>query len=527
MNQAEMTDQEKEFLHAKTYDEMINWNVRLEREIPLISKELSPGTLLDVACSSGRHSFALENHGFQSFGIDISPSMIQLANELKSENAEFEGLQATFHVFDATANDLVSQIADIRSSTDQSTYFDNAILLGNAIANTGSLDAGKRLIKNIFLLLRPGGRFFMQTVHRPSKPHYNPLRKLKNGIIVQRIMVPDPQMPDTELQDHNMVLHVNQINADTAEYESKAAENLFYMYTLAEMTKLLQTTGFGNIETYGGYANEPTTEEDGATIIWIIEKPEILIYDKTKTLFSEYANLNPDQIKANTLKIWQSAAQLQFYRCIQSYRFLFPRITSHPTYSKLDFSAISGKIVDVGCFMGTDLRQMILDGANPAQTVGIDISEEFIMLGKQLFEDTDRLETKFYVLDVSQAEVVSTKLSGLKNKVGLLHAGSFFHLLDEQALDTFLGHVSQLMLDGGIILGRTLGNHTPQQITADINSRHSRPILYHSPASLHARLEKFGFKNIEIEIADDQTPVGERSPANYHSLMFYGVYSRN
>ena len=62
---------DRQYESAKQYDEMVPWDKRLARELPLLLEYLIPGTVLDLACSSGRHSFALEKKGFKAVGVDI------------------------------------------------------------------------------------------------------------------------------------------------------------------------------------------------------------------------------------------------------------------------------------------------------------------------------------------------------------------------------------------------------------------------------------------------------------------------
>jgi SAM-dependent methyltransferase len=60
----------------------------IERIIRLL--EPLPGSrMLDIACGRGRHSLSLANKGFDVTGIDISPSMIEVAQTLANENLHF------------------------------------------------------------------------------------------------------------------------------------------------------------------------------------------------------------------------------------------------------------------------------------------------------------------------------------------------------------------------------------------------------------------------------------------------------
>ncbi|MBE7559437.1 methyltransferase domain-containing protein [bacterium] len=67
---------------ADWYDSMIDWPARLAREIPTLSGFLrghGARRVLDVACGSGRQSWALAAQGFQVVGIDLSEAMLARA----------------------------------------------------------------------------------------------------------------------------------------------------------------------------------------------------------------------------------------------------------------------------------------------------------------------------------------------------------------------------------------------------------------------------------------------------------------
>ena len=128
-------DQEA-FMSAKAYDKMIPWENRLKREIPFMVEFFYPGKVLDVACSSGRHSFELEKYGFHSLGIDVSEEMIFIAQGLKAKkNAKSEFL----------AMDVTKPILPEIKEMGLDSLYDNALFVGNAIAKIGRASCRERV----------------------------------------------------------------------------------------------------------------------------------------------------------------------------------------------------------------------------------------------------------------------------------------------------------------------------------------------------------------------------------------------
>ncbi|MHA2503899.1 MAG: methyltransferase domain-containing protein [Candidatus Kariarchaeaceae archaeon] len=516
---------------AIMYDQMINWEARLKRELPKIVEFFDSangfrGSVLDVACSSGRHSLGLAEIGYQPVGIDISEPFISLANNLAKEHPQGQNCQ--FFVLDGTQAELVQQF--------EGTYFDHAILLGNAIANMGSFEAARQLMRHIFILLKPEGSFFVQTIHRPSQLWYNPLRRRKNAVI-QRIMVP------VQGQTHNVVLHVNQMVVQEGEvalepgpddgddwkepeipyYLRKSSDNTFFMFTHDEFVSLVTEIGFDVESVLHHYGSDPVQQIDGETQTWRLRKPAIELTEAGISLFSQYANLDIDEIKARTLKVWQKLMLREWYHCMRSYRFLHPRIVAHPRYSDVVNLVVSEPeipVLDVACFMGTDLRQLSLSGAKNLH--GLDIYRDFIEAGNTLFGDKDSSTINFHVFDVltddfikiEGRKAVGGKFSEFASTFGVIHAGSLIHLLSHADGVALVQRMLVLLREGGVFFGRTVGSSVPIEQSEGLRYRHSLD-------SLTSLFKDSGFSDVEVVEMPRNGPVGESSSDTVLQLAFY------
>ena len=97
------------------YDQSINWDARLRRELPFFLDALSESggsRVLDMACGSGRHSVALALEGADVVGFDNSTGMIQAAKELAAEN----GVATRFVVADMTNLDCAKSYIFLNTS---------------------------------------------------------------------------------------------------------------------------------------------------------------------------------------------------------------------------------------------------------------------------------------------------------------------------------------------------------------------------------------------------------------------------
>ncbi|MHA1401915.1 MAG: hypothetical protein ACTSQE_16310 [Candidatus Heimdallarchaeaceae archaeon] len=170
-----------------------------------------------------------------------------------------------FIVADASSSGLV-QLLEVKGFN----TFNNAILLGNSIANMGSYNKAKQALKNIYDLLKQGGRFITQTINKPSKPHFIGLRTLKNSVL-QRIMIPVCLEDEDDLNSHNIELYFNSIDLKKKIYVDRRISKL-YMFEAKNYEFLVKKIGFEIVEKFGGFNKEDFTGDGAKTALWVLEK---------------------------------------------------------------------------------------------------------------------------------------------------------------------------------------------------------------------------------------------------------------
>jgi 2-polyprenyl-3-methyl-5-hydroxy-6-metoxy-1,4-benzoquinol methylase len=153
---------------ALIYDHSIDWNLRLQRELPFLLeliKTKKPARILDLACGSGRHAVALALEGHQVIGIDLSPQMINAA----TAHATAKGVNVHFYTADMTHTEATVE-----------GPFDLIICLGNSLALLPTIHAIKSTIQNAHSLLKKQGWLLTQTLNfeeiRHSKFRFFPLK---------------------------------------------------------------------------------------------------------------------------------------------------------------------------------------------------------------------------------------------------------------------------------------------------------------------------------------------------------------
>lgn len=196
---------------------------------------------------------------------------------------------------------------------------------------------------------------------------------------------------------------------------------------------------------------------------------ESTLNESAKTLLRDYSHIPDDEINHHIDQIRKEAFKVAPYPCIGMFQFLDLSLKSMTkVYPEiLDRVKNGDKFLDLGCCLGQEIRQLVLDGAPSANTYGSDLYEGFFAVGYKLFEDskdsvladgTRRLDTTFIAADVfDDNSRLVTELAGMMD---IIYTGAFFHLftLDEQ--EKAAARVVQLLAPkpGSLIVGRQSGS---------------------------------------------------------------------
>ncbi|MHA2142789.1 MAG: class I SAM-dependent methyltransferase [Candidatus Thorarchaeota archaeon] len=138
---------------ALAYDNSIDWESRLNRELPFLESfmiKAKTNRVLDMACGTGRHAVALATQETQVTGFDTSESMITAA----LSHAKSAGANVDFY------------IADMRNfSSKVEGSFDIVLCLGNSLALLPSFKELQKVIQDVHIVLASSGSFIFQVLN--------------------------------------------------------------------------------------------------------------------------------------------------------------------------------------------------------------------------------------------------------------------------------------------------------------------------------------------------------------------------
>jgi len=180
------------------------------------------------------------------------------------------------------------------------------------------------------------------------------------------------------------------------------------------------------------------------------------------------------------------------YACIGRWRFLDLYITALPEYPDVLSRIKAGAtFLDAGCCFGYVLRQLAADGAPPSRLVGLDLRQEYIDLGYELFRDRATFGARFLAGNMLDAADVS--LAPLDGAIDIVHAASFFHLFswaDQVRLGVRLVRFFKPDAKEALVFGRQRGSCAPLARVGRDGEDLAR--YDHNPATLQELWDEIG-----------------------------------
>ena len=225
---------------------------RAEKESAFVASvlDLKPGSsVLDLCCGQGRHSVNLAKRGFKVTGLDLNPDYVELAQQAaKASNVAIETVAADMrkipfeNKFDAIVN-MYSSFGYLESEAEDLKVLESAVKA-----------------------LKRGGSLLLDMLNREwAIDNYiqNDWHTGEDGTLyVER--------RDLDLATSRM--HVHFIVVDPKGGRRESVGHNIRLYTLTEMTRLLDRVGLRLTEVFGGFDNEPYAITTRRMII-IAEKP--------------------------------------------------------------------------------------------------------------------------------------------------------------------------------------------------------------------------------------------------------------
>lgn len=180
---------------------------------------------------------------------------------------------------------------------------------------------------------------------------------------------------------------------------------------------------------------------------------------------------------------------IRSYPCTGLGVWLVPFISRSPAYPTILQRLHAGAtLMDVGCFLGGDMRRLVFDGAPSANLYGVDIVSHWDV-GYALFRDQGRFGAHFIEADILSSE--DPALLALRGRVDIISISAVMH---QWAWKDQLEAAKKLVAfakPGALVLGYQIGNVEGKQV---MSRTLQVPQWRHDPASFAEMWNQVGAK---------------------------------
>jgi len=180
------------------------------------------------------------------------------------------------------------------------------------------------------------------------------------------------------------------------------------------------------------------------------------------------------------------AWDIRAYPCTGVGAWIVPQLCKLPVYPDILQRLKDGDtLVDVGCFVGHDLRRLVFDGAPSRNLYGIDIANHWDV-GYDMFQDRGRFGATFVEADIlSEAPA----LGQFKGKVDILSITQVLHQWDWDGQIRAAKILATFTKPGSMIVGNQIGNPNAREVTLGAISV---PMWRHNPESFERLWNQVG-----------------------------------
>lgn len=235
---------------SESYDVMVDWKERLEREEPFfrsLFERVGARRVLDVGCATGGHVLCFADMGLEAVGVDPSLEMVRRAEARAGGRPRVRFLQAGF-------GELAKRVGGV---------FDVVTCLGNTLPHATTRPRLDRALADMAAVLRPGGLLAIQQLNYDRiLAERRRFLGVSSGI---RDGIEHLFFRFYDFDGENLTFNVVTFKKDAGRWGFQVDSTPLRAIRWAELSEALSGAGFGSVEWYGGYdrsAFDPSSSND-------------------------------------------------------------------------------------------------------------------------------------------------------------------------------------------------------------------------------------------------------------------------
>ena len=251
-----MKDEQNQFYTSisKYYSEIFPYKPMQLQFVKKRVGELTEKKILDIGCATGELAFNLVKEGANVLGIDLNKDLLDQAigcggfQSADSSKSELE--PAKNRVAPPNPKFQVGNMLELETDF-QAGLFDSVLCFGNTLVHLQSLELIQRMLKGVFVVLKPGGHFLLQILNYDfildEQVSQLPLIDTENIRFIRKYKFVNNSrlirfQADLEIKKENRI-----VSNETSLFALKSAE----------LVNLLKRSGFTDIELFSNFKQDP------------------------------------------------------------------------------------------------------------------------------------------------------------------------------------------------------------------------------------------------------------------------------
>ncbi|TVY83564.1 Methyltransferase ausD [Lachnellula suecica] len=226
---------------------------------------------------------------------------------------------------------------------------------------------------------------------------------------------------------------------------------------------------------------------DRKDVIWYFHTIDHRLTPNTRRLLETYSNIPPAEILPHVNSIREKAWAMRSHMCTGQGLFLDPTISRHQKYQTILQQLQTGaSLVDVGTFIGQDLRRLVVDGAPSGDLYGVDIANHWDV-GFDMFRDRDKFDAHYIEADILNP---NSYLEALEGKMDIIWVTYLLHQWTWEGQVLAARRLVALSRPGTIVVGFQVGFEVARHQAASELMKGA--CFGHDPISLTQMWEQVG-----------------------------------
>ena len=188
----------------------------------------------------------------------------------------------------------------------------------------------------------------------------------------------------------------------------------------------------------------------------------------------------------------EAAWRIRAYPCTGSGLFLRPLLPLSPAYATIVQRLQSdATLIDIGCFIGQELRQLSFDGAPSSNLYAVDIVNHWD-IGYDMFRDRDIFSATFVEADILHP---NEELLSMNGRMDVINVTLLLHQWDWAGQIAIARNLVALSRGPGtLVVGFQVGSSGPNRIgpRSEENPLGTNEVFWHSPDTFALMWEEVG-----------------------------------